>query len=324
MVDLQPHYTVLSFAGSWEWVDIAGEDMQAEQIQELKSKHPETVEWLKLTERYETNYISVRFPDGIHPVIFGTLLYSVKEHIDSRRSCNVFHFYVSRDRLFTVNLDEHTRETMKNKDRTVMLHQCGDAVDGMFVLARTVLHYFQRGMDRFEINLRELEDEMHDRNTRTLMDRILDARFELLFWSNLCIPFAEFITASKEAFTEEELNKSRFYSHLFHRVERLQQLINHYEKEISTLISIDDAVSAFRGNEIMKTLTIVTSVFTPATVVGAIWGMNFENLPWIKTGWGFAFTITFTLSCMAGMYGWMRAKGWTGDLLKNNSKRKNL
>ncbi|AJE52457.1 magnesium transporter CorA family protein [Paenibacillus polymyxa] len=312
---------ISTFRGGWEWWDICAADWQDSVIQHLKEKLPEAAEWLDKVEDIPSSFISVRFPDGTQPLMCGSLIYSVQEEIDSQRNCNKFYFLVLDQKLVTLNLDQNTREIMHTAERQTMLEQCEDAADGMFVLARAVLHYFHTGMDKFEINLRRLEEDMEKRNARTLMDSILNARFELLYWSNMFIPFSELVTASREAYLDK-LEENRFFKQLLYRVTRMEGLFRHYEKEIDTLISIDDAISAFRGNEITKTLTIVTAVFTPATVVGAIWGMNFENLPWIKTGWGFTFVIVVTLLSMAGMYGWLMMKGWTGDLLKTNKRNK--
>ncbi|MGM1023283.1 MAG: magnesium transporter CorA family protein [Bacillota bacterium] len=312
---------ISSFRGGWEWWDISATGWQSPVIQELKDKLPDAREWLDKVEDIPSSFISVRFPDGDQPLICGSLIYSIQEEIDSQRDCNKFYFLVLDQKLVTLNLDQNTREIMHTVERQKMLDRCESAADGMFVLARAVLHYFHTGMDKFEINLRKLEEGMEKRNARTLMDSILNARFELLYWSNMFIPFSELVTASREAYLDE-LEENRFFKQLLHRVNRMEGLFRHYEKEIDTLISIDDAISAFRGNEITKTLTIVTAVFTPATVVGAIWGMNFENLPWIKTGWGFTAVITATLLSMVGMYGWLMMKGWTGDLLKANKRNK--
>lgn len=246
------------FRGGWEWWDISATDWQAPVIQNLKEKLPEAREWLDKVEDIPSSFISVRFLNGVQPLICGSLIYSIQEEIDSQRDCNKFYFLVLDQKLVTLNLDQNTREIIHKAERQKMLDRCENAADGMFVLARAVLHYFHTGMDKFEINLRKLEEDMEKRNARTLMDSILNARFELLYWSNMFIPFSE----------------------------------------------------------------LVTAVFTPATVVGAIWGMNFENLPWIKTGWGFTAVIAANLLSMVGMYGWLMMKGWTGDLLKANKRNK--
>ncbi|MGG4091766.1 magnesium transporter CorA family protein [Paenibacillus sp. FSL W8-0187] len=314
---------IYTIAGGWKWYDVRTDDWQSSWIGELRTRYPYTAEWFDLASTLkERNYLSVRFKDGVEPVIMGTMLYKVTDDADHYKS-EQFYFYTDHQVLITINLDEHTRSVMAKSDRASMLHQCQKPVDGMFVLARAILHYYHAGMDQFEHNLRLVERDMRTRNSRSLMDSILSSRFELLEWSNLFIPFQELIAAAKEGY-HGELDSSRSFQQLLHRVERMEKLIYHYEREIDTLVSIDDAISAFRGNEIMKTLTIFTVLFTPATVVGAIWGMNFVNLPAINTFWGFTVVSSFTLLWTGGMYLWMRTKGWTGDLLQVKSSNKNL
>ncbi|HWO55602.1 magnesium transporter CorA family protein [Paenibacillus sp. JTLBN-2024] len=316
-------HRLLHFAGGWRWYDVAMEDSSHEWLQRLREESPAIDEWLRVIPKVSENYISVRFPDGAEAVIFGTLPYSVKSEVTGAGPVDRLHFFVNDQMLVTINLDPDTREMMAAKERTSMLQQCPNAVDGMFVLARTLLHYFHQGLDRFEMNLRAIERAMEMDNQRHLMDKILNSRFELLFWSNLFTPFDELIAAAREGYLDR-LESSRPFLRLLHRMERMDRAFRHYEDEIDTLIAIDDAVSAFRGNEIMKTLTIVTSIFTPATVVGAIWGMNFDNLPAIKTPWGFVSVMFGTLLFTLGMYWWMHSKGWTGDLLRVKGRKSKI
>ncbi|GAE09410.1 magnesium transporter CorA family protein [Paenibacillus sp. JCM 10914] len=314
---------IYTLAGGWEWYDVRVGGFKSELIGEWKIHDPYTMEWLDLAATLEgRDYLSVRYKDGVEPVLMGSLLYVVTEEGKNQQIPEQFYFYADGSVLITINLDDHTRRSMAKSERVSMLHQCERPVEGLFVLARTILHYYHTGMDRFEVNLRQVEARMRERNRRTLMDAILTARFELLDWSNRFIPFQELLAASREGY-HDSLDDSRAFNQLQYRVERLGQLIHHYEREIDTLVSIDDAISGFRGNEIMKTLTIFTVVFTPATVIGAVWGMNFENLPGIETPWGFIVVTGITLAWMGGMYWWLRTKGWTGDLLRVKARKKN-
>jgi len=101
-----------------------------------------------------------------------------------------------------------------------------------------------------------------------------------------------------------------------HKLSRIESLLMHYALEIDTLLTMDDAISTFRGNDIMKTLTIFTALFTPATVVGALWGMNFSRLPWTVQPWGFMAMCLVVIAATLVIYWWLWHKGWTGDLLK--------
>ncbi len=42
-----------------------------------------------------------------------------------------------------------------------------------------------------------------------------------------------------------------------------------------------------RTNEIMKVLTIVSTIFVPLTFISSLYGMNFEFMPELKTHWGY-------------------------------------
>lgn len=311
----------------WLWIDleVKEDEWDSPNVRRLWQDYPLTREWLDALPKLESNQLSVRFPDGREPILYGSLFYSVQEEIrDAQADCLLAHFFVSSDVLVTINLDANTTQVMNQKDNEIMLLDCPRPVDGLFVLTRVILHYFRVGMDRFERNLRKVEELMKKRNRKYLMDQILSARFELLHWSNLFIPFLELVTAAREAYLEQMEDSIPFRRFLY-RAERMSGLVQHYEKEIDTLISIDDAVSGFRGNDIMKTLTIMTAVFTPATVIGAIWGMNFDFLPWVKQGlFGFALICGVTLLTTVGFYIWIRAKGWTGDLLEVEEENSNL
>lgn len=309
----------------WSWTDLEIRNWDGPEMRQLKEDYAPAADWFEMLPDAEASYLSVRFPDGREPLIFGSLLYSVQKEIkEGAKDCSIMHFLVTGTRLITINLDSNTREVMNMPDHTEMLKACRRPVDGLFVLTRTILHYFHTGMDHFERNLRRVEEIMKKRNRKHLMDQILNARFELVYWSNLFIPFLELVTAAREAYLEE-MDDSVSFKRFLYRAERMSELLNHYEKEIDTLISIDDAVSAFRGNDIMKTLTIMTAVFTPATVIGAVWGMNFDFLPWVKLGLsGFLLISGLILFATIGFYIWIKAKGWTGDLLEVGKGDTNL
>ncbi|QCT04249.1 CorA-like protein [Paenibacillus algicola] len=322
---------VHELAQDWTWYDLKVSDWEDDLLEPLIKSYPSLKEWCKLAPTFkDRNYLSVRFPDGSEPVMMGSILYKTAEDLKQdeedkpeEQKDKQLYFYLDNDVFITFNLDQHTRELMLKPDRIAMMKQCSRPIEGMFILARAILHYFHAGMDRFEAHLREVESIMRKRNARNLMDQILSLRFELLFWHNLFIPFQELIAATKEGY-EDRVKDNRFYLQLLHRVERMEQLFMHYHREIETLISIDDAVSGFRGNEIMKTLTIFTVLLTPATVVGAIWGMNFDRLPMTKAGWGFTAVMVLTLVFTGLLYIWMWRKNWTGDLLNVKSRKKNL
>ncbi len=69
---------------------------------------------------------------------------------------------------------------------------------------------------------------------------------------------------------------------------------------------------AHRSNEVMKVLTIMSSIFVPLTFIAGIYGMNFENMPELSFRWAYP-AVWLTMLTMAGtMLGFFWWKGWIG------------
>ena len=51
------------------------------------------------------------------------------------------------------------------------------------------------------------------------------------------------------------------------------------------------SVNSNRMNTIMKTLTVITTIFMPLTLIAGIYGMNFENMPELEWHYGYFFVL---------------------------------
>ncbi len=68
-----------------------------------------------------------------------------------------------------------------------------------------------------------------------------------------------------------------------------------------------------RMNQVMKTLTILTSIFAPLTFLAGIYGMNFENIPELTWKYGY-FVVLFVMLIVAGLQAyWLWKRGWFQD-----------
>lgn len=68
-----------------------------------------------------------------------------------------------------------------------------------------------------------------------------------------------------------------------------------------------------RMNQVMKTLTILTSIFAPLTFIGGIYGMNFEYMPELKWRLGYAYALTLMALIAAIQAWWLWRRGWFED-----------
>jgi magnesium transporter len=74
-----------------------------------------------------------------------------------------------------------------------------------------------------------------------------------------------------------------------------------------------------RTNQVMKTLTIVSTIFIPLTFLCGLYGMNFDsavspyNMPELKWRYGYLLIVAIMLVTVGGMVWLFRRKGWLGS-----------
>ncbi len=69
------------------------------------------------------------------------------------------------------------------------------------------------------------------------------------------------------------------------------------------MISIDQ-------NNILKIFSVVTVFLLPPSVIGAIYGMNFEHIPWLHAEWGFAVALGMMVASAVIPYVIFKRRGW--------------
>lgn len=92
-------------------------------------------------------------------------------------------------------------------------------------------------------------------------------------------------------------------SYLYNQFERLSSRASLYQGLVSSLINGFISVSAHKTNRVMMTLTLVTAIFLPLTLVAGIYGMNFDNMPELKWPYGyFAVLMLMALIVISGLW----------------------
>jgi len=284
----------------------------------VRRELPMLAGWLASASDRTVNHIAVSELLEGEPSIHGTLMI---EQPGLRSQTSPLHFWTDRSRLVLLPPDAALVSQLQLPPWQSRIERCASAPEALFVLLQALLDEFHEGLDHFEQRLSGLEQAMQSRNRADLLDEIFERRYELLHRSHLFMPIREIEGAAREAFLET-ITDTEPAQRLQHRIQRIESLLQHYSAEIDTLISMDDAIASFRGNDIMKTLTIFTALFTPATVAGALWGMNFRRIPWSTEPIGFLLICAVVTAFTLAIYLWLWRKGWTGDLLLSRRRRR--
>jgi magnesium transporter len=91
-------------------------------------------------------------------------------------------------------------------------------------------------------------------------------------------------------------------------VEHIGRVMHHsqrLEAAAESAVQLHFSSTAHRTNEIMRTLTAITAIFLPLTLITGIFGMNFESIPGLHSRYGFWMSILAMLvvaGCMVAFF----------------------
>ncbi|NBQ46871.1 MAG: magnesium and cobalt transport protein CorA [Sphingobacteriia bacterium] len=105
-------------------------------------------------------------------------------------------------------------------------------------------------------------------------------------------------------------NTHLFFRDLQDHTSRVIDTVETYRDLLSGIMDIYLSTNANKMNEVMKVLTIMSSIFIPVTFIAGIYGMNFEFMPELKSRYGYAAVWAIMLSVMLGLMYYFRRKKW--------------
>jgi len=97
------------------------------------------------------------------------------------------------------------------------------------------------------------------------------------------------------------------------KIEDLKSIEEHatfLSGKVQFLLDATLGLVSIEQNDVFKFLAILSGILLPPTLVGAIYGMNFENMPELKWEYGYYFTLSVMLLSAMGPYLYMRWKRW--------------
>lgn len=101
-----------------------------------------------------------------------------------------------------------------------------------------------------------------------------------------------------------------FIADLRDHVLAVMEAIEVQADRIKALFHLHASMVSTSTNEVMRTLTIIATVFIPLTFIAGIYGMNFETMPELAWRWGYPVVLAFMGTVAGGMLVYFRVKRW--------------
>jgi magnesium transporter len=91
---------------------------------------------------------------------------------------------------------------------------------------------------------------------------------------------------------------------------RVIDTVEFYRDLIGGMIDLYMSSMSNRMNEVMKTMTIITTIFVPLTFIVGVYGMNFEFMPELHTQFGYYIVWLVMIVIVVVLFVFFRIKKW--------------
>jgi len=165
--------------------------------------------------------------------------------------------------------------------------------------------------------LEALEDAVLDHPRRETMEAMYTVRRALIALRRVLWPLRQavqtfghddsrLVTASTRPFLRD------CYDHIL----QLLDVLENYRELSAGLMEMYLSSQSNHLNEVMKVLTIISTIFMPLSFVAGVYGMNFKtevspwNMPELSWPWGYPFSLLMMAAIAISLLVFFRRKGW--------------
>jgi magnesium transporter len=166
-------------------------------------------------------------------------------------------------------------------------------------------------LEKIGEKIEDIEDELVKNPTPGVLHEIHRLKRELIFLRKSVWPLREVISRL-ERWESPLIDKSidiylrDVYDHTIQVIDSLET----FRDTLSGMLDIYLSSVSNRMNEVMKVLTVISTIFIPLTLIASIYGMNFRYMPELEWSWGYPMVYVVMLAIGAVMLVYFRRKKW--------------
>ncbi len=181
----------------------------------------------------------------------------------------------------------------------------------MYRLIDIIVDNYYTVLDNIGTQMDEIEDCIYSDSAEAAFHKIQGIKKQLIFLRKAVYPLREALSKvmkGETSFVQEENMRyfSDVYDHTVHVIDSLET----YKDLTSSLLDIHMNTMNNRMNEVMKLLTIITTIFIPLSFIAGVYGMNFKFMPEIDWEYGYPAVLGFMAIVTIGMVYYFKRKKW--------------
>ena len=201
----------------------------------------------------------------------------------------------------------HNKGILRKQKADYLVYTLIDAIiDGFFPVLEAYGEYIE-----------DLEEEVITNPTRQTLQKIYRVRRELLTLRRAIWPQRDAINSLIRDGNELITDHVHIYLRdCYDHAVQVLDMVETYRELTSGLMDVYLSAVSNRMNEIMKLLTVISSIFIPLTFIAGVYGMNFNtekspwNMPELNWYWGYPLCLAAMAAIAFGLVYFFWRRGW--------------
>ena len=178
-------------------------------------------------------------------------------------------------------------------------------------LMDAVVDYYFHVIENIGDKVARIEEEIITEPNRESLLELYKLKREVIYLRKQVWPLRDMIGNMLRSETEFISSGTQlFIRDLLDHTTRIIDTVETYRDLLSGIMDIYLSTNANKMNEVMKVLTIMSTIFIPVTFIAGVYGMNFEYMPELKSKYGYAAVWVLMLLVISGLIMYFRRKKW--------------
>jgi len=204
---------------------------------------------------------------------------------------------------------EHIRERLR-KNIGVTRGRSTDYL--LYLIVESILDNYVKTVDRIDDNVDKLSffDYNKDPSPEIIKSIELYKR-QINFIKKPILTIKDFLTKTERG--DSSFIEQKHLKYYFDLKDMCMSLIDDCDSlaaKLESSINLFFSIQGDRMNKVMKTLTVVATIFIPLTFVAGVYGMNFLNMPELSWKYGYLAVWGVMVAIFLGMVIYFRIKKW--------------
>ena len=181
----------------------------------------------------------------------------------------------------------------------------------LYRLIDIIVDNYYTVLDSIGQQIEQIEDDIYKNSSGQEFRKIQRLKKELIYLRKALYPLRD---AMSKLIKDEsgfiDSSNSRFFSDIYSHVAHLIDSLDTYKDLTSGLMDIYINTLNTRMNEVMKVLTVISTIFIPLTFIVGVYGMNFDIMPELRWKLGYYAIWIVMLLVVVVMIRYFRYKKW--------------